>query len=159
MRDLLALLAMVVIGFGPAAADERGASLHAYYLFLADAPPGCEDCYIPLLVTQPSLEEVASSGIDATTVLITTYERDSIWKVERGVMLAAVDVSTRDRRIRLRSRSYRYQEVPPAEVIRLLEKPAGTIPIHRLASVPSRQSLEDLHRRLSRAAVISRIRA
>lgn len=144
LRGLLALLAIVALGLGPAAAEDRSASPHAYYLFLADAPQGCEDCYVPLLVTQPSLEEVAASASDSTTVLITTYERDSIWKVERGVPLVAADVSTRERRIRLRGRAYRYQEVPPAEVLRLLEKPEGTIPIHRLVSVPDPKSLEDL---------------
>jgi hypothetical protein len=141
---MFALLAMVAIGVAPAAAEDRSASPHAYYLFLADVPQGCEDCYIPLLVTQPSLEEVASSASDSTTVLITTYERDSIWKVERGVLLAAADISTSERRVRLRGRRYRYQEVAAPEVLRLLEKPEGTIPVHRLASVPDRKSLEDL---------------
>ena len=141
---LVAVLALVALGLGPAAAEDRGASPHVCYLFLADAPGGCEDCYIPLLVTQPSLEEVASSGIDGTTVLITTYERDSIWMVERGILLLAADVSARERRIRFRGRLYRYQEIAPAEALRLLEKPEGTIPIHRLVSVPDRKSLEDL---------------
>ncbi len=141
---LVAVLALVALGLGPAAAEDRGASPHAYYLFLADAPRGCEDCYIPLLVAQPSLEEVASSCIDGTTVLITTYERDSIWMVEQGVLLLAADVSARERRIRFRGRLYRYQEIAPTEALRLLEKPEGTIPIHRLVSVPDRKSLEDL---------------
>ena len=67
-----------------------------------------------------------------------------VWKVERGVRLAAADVSARERRVRVRGRRYRYQEVAPAEVLRLLDKPEGTIPIHRLVSVPDRKSLEDL---------------
>ena len=143
-RGLLALLAIVALGFGPAAAEDRGGFPHAYYLFLADAPPGCEDCYVPLLITRATLEEVASSASDSPAVLITTYERDSIWKVERGILLLAADVSARERRLRLRGRPYRYQEIPPAEVLRLLEKPECTIPIHRLVSVPDRKSLEDL---------------
>ena len=143
-RDLVALLAVLATCNGPVAAENQGAVPHAYYLFLADTPKGCEDCYVPLLVMQPSLEEVASSASDTTIVLITTYERDSIWKVERGVLLAAADVSARERRVRFRDRRYRYQEVAPAEVLRLLEKPEGTIPIHRLVSAPDRKSLEDL---------------
>jgi hypothetical protein len=79
-----------------------------------------------------------------TSILITTYERDSIWKVERGVSLAAGDVSARERVVRVGGRRYRYQAITPAEVLRLLEKPEGTIPIHRLAPVPDRRSLEDL---------------
>jgi hypothetical protein len=35
-------------------------------------------------------------------------------------------------------------EITAAEVLRLLEKPEGTIPIHRLMPVPDRKVLEDL---------------
>ena len=35
------------------------AQAHGYYLFLAQAPSGCEDCYIPLLVTQTRVEDLA----------------------------------------------------------------------------------------------------
>jgi len=128
----------------PAAAAEAGASRHGYYLFLADTPQGCEDCYLPLLIVPQTLEDVAASRRDATVVLITTYERDSIWKIERGVSLAAVEVMAKERIVRLRGRRYRYQEVPPAEVLRLLEQPEGTIPIHRLLPVPDKASLADL---------------
>jgi hypothetical protein len=144
MRHVGALVALVAIGIAPAAAEEAGASRHAYYLFLAGALQGCEDCYVPLLVVPQSLEEIAASGRDATVVLITTYERDSIWKVERGVPLAAAQVGTRERVVRLRGRRYRYQEVAPAEVLRLLEKPEGTLPIHRVLPVSDKASLEDL---------------
>jgi hypothetical protein len=143
-RDLLALLAVVAIGPVPAAAGNAGATPHAYYLFLAGAPQGCEDCYVPLLITRQPLDEVASSASDSAVVLITTYERDSIWKVERDVPLAAVDVSARERLVRLWGRRYRCQEVAPAEVLRLLEKPEGIIPIHRIAPIPDRNALEDL---------------
>jgi len=142
--DLVTLLALVAIGLVQAPAAEAAASLHAYYLFLAGAPPSCEDCYVPLLVVPHTLEDVAASGRDPTIVLITTYERDSIWKVERGVSLAAADVSAGERIVRLRGRRYRYQEIAPGEVLRLLEKPEGTIPIHRAMPIPDRKSLEDL---------------
>jgi len=140
-RRVVALFLVVAIGLVPAAA---GASPHAYYLFLAGAPQGCEDCYVPLLITRQTLDEVASSGADSAAVLITTYERDSIWKVERGVPLAAADVSAGERIIRLRGRRYRCQEIAPAEVLRLLEKPEGTIPVHRVAPIPDKKALEDL---------------
>ena len=144
-RDLVVLLAVVAVGLAPAAAaGDAGASPHAYYLFLAGAPLGCEDCYVPLLVTRQTLEQVASSGSDREAVLITTYERDSIWKLERGVPLAAAEVSTGERIVRLRGRRHRYQEIAPAEVLRLLEKPEGTIPIHRVMPIPDKKSLEDL---------------
>ena len=144
VRGLIALLAVVAIGLVPAAAADVGAAPHAYYLFLADAPQGCEDCYVPLLITQKPLGEVASSGRDSAVVLITTYERDSIWKLDRDVPLAAADVSAVERVVRLRGRRYRWQWVAPAEVLRLLEKPEGSIPIHRVTPVPGKKALEDL---------------
>ena len=143
-RDLAALLALVAIGLVLAAAGAAGGSAHAYYLFLAGVPQGCEDCYVPLVIAEKALDDVASSGSDSAIVLIITYERDSIWKVERDVPLAAADVSTGERIVRLRGRRYRWQEIPPAEVLRLLEKPEGTIPIHRLVAIPDKKSLEDL---------------
>jgi hypothetical protein len=141
---LIALLAVVAIGLVPAAAADVGAALQAYYLFLAGTPQGCEDCYVPLLITQRPLGEVASSGRDSAAVLITTYERDSIWKLERDVPLGAADISAAERVVRLRGRRYRWQWVAPAEVLRLLEKPEGSIPVHRVTPVPDRKALEDL---------------
>ena len=46
--------------------------------------------------------------------------------------------------IRLQGRRHRYQELPPREVLRLLEKPDGTIATRRVDPVPSQESLEDL---------------
>ena len=142
--NLFSLLAFVAIGLMQAPAGEAAASLRAYYLFLAGASQGAEECYVPLLVMPQAVEEVAVSGRDTTVVLITTYERDSIWKVERGVSVDAANVSAGERIIRLRGRRYRYQEIAPGEALRLLEKPEGTIPIHRYMPIPERKSLEDL---------------
>jgi len=141
---LLALIASAVMGLVSVAEGQTPTPPRAYYLFLASAPQGCEDCDVPLLVLPQTLEEVAASGRDTTTVLITTYERDSIWKVERGVGLAAADVSPPERVVRLRGRRSRYQEIAPTEVLRLLEKPEGTLPVHRIAPVPDQKSLADL---------------
>ena len=143
-RGLVALLALVVMGNALEAAGEASASRHAYYLFLADVPKGCEDCYVPLLIVSQTLEELAASGGDATIVLITTYERDSIWKLEQNVSLATADVAARERIVRVRGRRYRYQEIDPAEVLRLLEKPEGSIPIHRATPAPDKKALVDL---------------
>jgi hypothetical protein len=60
------------------------------------------------------------------------------------VALATSDVSVAERIVRLRGRRYRFQEITPTEVLRLLEKPNGTIPIHRITPVPDTKSLEDL---------------
>jgi hypothetical protein len=124
LRRIVVFGFIAVVAFA-AAAGNASATPHAYYLFLAGAPQGCEDCYVPLLITRQPLDEVASSARDSAVVLITTYKRDSIWKVERDVPLAAVDVSVRERIVRL----------PGAE---------GAIPIHRIAPIPDRKALEDL---------------
>jgi hypothetical protein len=137
---LVALLAVTAIGLVPAAAVDAGAAPHAYYLFLVGAPQGCEDCYIPLLITRQPLDDVASSGRDGAVVLITTYERDSIWKVERRVPLAAVDVSAGERMVRLRGRRYRYQEIAPP----LAGESGGHNAIHWVVSIPDKKALEDL---------------
>lgn len=143
-RAFGALLALGAIAMATTAAGDGAVSRHAYYLFLAGAPQACEDCYVPLLVAASTLDQVAASGGEATVVLITTYERDSIWRVERGVSLAAADVKAKERFVHLRGRRYRYQEIGPAEVLGLLENPQGSIPIHRTIPVPGRESLEDL---------------
>jgi hypothetical protein len=142
--DLLVLLAFVGAFLAPDPAGQAAASRQAYYLFLAGSSQGAEEAYVPLLISTRTLEDVAASTRDATVDLITTYERDSIWKLERGVALVAADVSPRERILRLRNRQYRYQQVAAAEVLRLLENPEGSIPVHRNLAIPDRQALADL---------------
>src|SRR4249920_3267328 len=84
---------------------------HAYYLFLIQRSVGCEDCYVPLLVTSEPLEEFTKQERDEHCVVVTTYERDSIVRLERGVPVSFRDVEPRPRQLRLRERQYRYQEV------------------------------------------------
>jgi hypothetical protein len=104
---------------------------HAYYLFIAGTPVGCEDCYVPLLITTESLEEIAHEKTKADCALITTYERDSIWHNEGLVSIAPTDIEKSPRTLRLRGRRYRYQEISSAEALRLLQNPLGAIPISR----------------------------
>jgi hypothetical protein len=109
----------------------RIAYKHAYYLFLSDAPKGCERCYVPLLISQPSLEEIAQGREAQHCVFIYTYERNSIWEIRGAAPVDPSVIETQPRIIHVNGRSYRYQEVPPTEVLKLLEKPYGTIPISR----------------------------
>jgi hypothetical protein len=104
---------------------------HAYYLFLAGAPTGCEDCYVPLLITKEPLEQLAKVKGNETCVLIITYERDSIWHDEGIVSVASGDIEVAPRIIHLRGRNYRYQEIGSLEVLKVLQNPMGTIPISR----------------------------
>jgi hypothetical protein len=104
---------------------------YGYYLFLADAPHGCEDCYVPLLITPEPLEQIAGGQAKAEGVWIVTYERDSIWQTDGTVDLTSGSIEAPARRIHVKGRTYRYQEVQAAEVLKLLQNPMGTIPISR----------------------------
>lgn len=104
---------------------------YAYYLFLSGTPNGCEDCYVPLLVTKEPLEQVARLSTKTDGVLIITYERDSIWHNDGVVAVAPAEIESAPRIIHLRGRKYRYQEISPAEALKLFESPLGTIPISR----------------------------
>lgn len=131
----------------PGQAEERPAYRHGYYLFLADAPNGCEDCYVPLLITAEPLEKSATAKKPEAGVLIITYERDSIWHDDGIVWLEPGNIEAAPRIVHLRDRRYRYQEVSSAEVLKLLENPRGTIPVSRpylpKADVPG-PNLEEL---------------
>ena len=147
----LALVGLFICAGAGSAGQERPnaapAYRHAYYLFLADPPVGCEACYIPLLVSVAPLEETAKNPAGQDCVLITTYERDSIWQVNGIVHLASGDIVVAPRTVRVRKRNYRYQEVNPAEVLKLLENPMGTIPISRPflhSDLPPGPSIEQL---------------
>jgi hypothetical protein len=112
-------------------AGERPAYKHAYYLFLSGTPVGCEDCYVPLLITKEPLEQMAQDKASADCALITTYERDSIWHNEGLVSVAPTDIEKPPRILHVRGRRYRYQEISSTEAVRLLQNPLGTIPISR----------------------------
>jgi hypothetical protein len=105
---------------------------HGYYLFLVGPPRGCEDFYIPLLITKKTLEESKVNDTAEDSVLITTYERDSIWHYDGLVRIAQKDISEVERKVRVLDRNYRYQEIGAKETLRILENPMGKIPISRI---------------------------
>jgi hypothetical protein len=109
----------------------RPAYRHAYYLFIKGAPKGCEDCYVPLLITTRPLEQLAKAKESEECVLIITYERDSIWHDDGVLSVAPGDVEAAPRFIHLRDRTYRYQEISSLEVLEILQNPTGAIPISR----------------------------
>jgi hypothetical protein len=120
---------------------------HGYYLFLVGQSHGCEDCYIPLLITRKSLEEMKSSASPEDCVLITTYERDSIWHNEGLLRLAQSDIHAAERKVSARNRTFRYQEISANEILKLLENPLGTIPISRTfvhSDLPAGPDLKEL---------------
>src|SRR5689334_4157457 len=120
---------------------------HAYYLFLEGAGTGCEECYVPLLITQNTLEQIAAAGRLEEGLLIITYERDSIWQGKGKVSLQAAHILSKERTVRLSTKKYRYQEISREEVLKLLEHPMGTLPISRPQGTgmpPDGPSLADL---------------
>jgi hypothetical protein len=106
-------------------------SKHAYYLFLDGDRTGCEACYVPLLITQNTLEQVVAAGTFEEGILIITYERDSIWQSKGAVRLPTKDIEAGTRIVRLNGKRYRYQEIGAKEVLKLLENPMGSLPISR----------------------------
>ena len=145
VAGLIAASVVLAVPRGQSRSDARIEG-YAYYLFLAERPVSCEDCYVPLLVTSKRLDDVAKERGDQQCVVITTYERDSIVGVPRGVAVSAADVKPPERHMRVRNRPYRYQEVSASEVLGLLEHARGTIPISRIPEmrVPSADELADL---------------
>ncbi len=104
---------------------------YAYYLFQAGPASGCEDCYVPLLITQEPLDEMGEHTGSADCVWITTYERDSIWQMNGTVAVAPETIESPRRIIRFNGHSYRYQEITKREALKLFEKPKGVLPISR----------------------------
>jgi len=120
---------------------------HGYYLFLSDPPIACEQCYVPLLLTVAPLEEVAKTPGGEDADMITTYERDSLFQMNGIVHVDSADVQAGPRTICVRKRNYRYQEITAAEVLRLFERPLGTMPISRpilRSTLPPGPPLESL---------------
>jgi hypothetical protein len=111
--------------------SNRLAYKKAYYLFLASIPTGCQACYVPLLITQLPLEEIANGKAAVHGVFLITYERDSIWETKGAAPIDPTEIETAPRTIHVNGNSYRYQEISPGEVLRLLENPYGTIAISR----------------------------
>jgi hypothetical protein len=174
-RIVFSLILLVLTG--PAA--DRPASQahqpfrHAYYLFQEDAT-GCSACYIPLLLTKESLEDLPRIKKLDDCRPILTYERDSIWQVLASQTINDSEVDVAARKIRFtmyvegyvnsegkgsttagpslvrvqtpayKNLSYRYQEVGSAEVIKLLQNPQGTIPISKPAMMQARLDLTEI---------------
>jgi len=127
--------------------QERLPYQHGYYLFLASLPRGCEACYVPLLLCQSSLAEIRAGKQVAFCVLVITFERDSIWELRGAASIDSDAIHEPQRTIDLNGKSYRYQEISANEVVRLLENPAGTIPISRpmiMSKAVPGASLEEL---------------
>src|SRR5205807_7663932 len=76
-------------------------------------------------------EEIAKNGEPVLGVFIYTYERDSIWQFKGSVPVGPKEIEALPRIVHVNRRSYRYQEIFPNDVLKLLEEPLGSIPISR----------------------------
>ena len=103
---------------------------HVYYLFVSHAT-GCEECYIPMLITRAPIDKSNLDKGPIDNVVVITFERDSIWRWEDPILLDNHAVLLPERTLRWNKEIYRYQEVDRSEAIRLLLNPLGTIPISR----------------------------
>jgi len=132
----------------PGQAEKHDSSYrHGYYLFLAGPPKGCEDCYVPLLLTRKSIEDLKENPTSEDCVLITTFERDSIWHYDGLLRIGSSEINTAERKVRISDKTYRYQEIGASEVLRLLQNPLGKIPISRPylpAKLPAGPELKQL---------------
>ena len=132
---------------GGGQAEKYDSYRHGYYLFLAGTPNGCEDCYVPLLLTRKNIEQLKDGSTPDDCVLITTYERDSIWHYDGLLRIAQSEINGAERKVRIFNKTYRYQEIAAAEILRLLENPSGKIPISRIylpAKLPAGPELKQL---------------
>src|SRR2546427_75494 len=80
-----------------------------------------EACYVPLLICQRSIEEIAHAMDAALCVFLLTYERDSIWEFKGAASIEASAIQLPPRLIEVNDRSYRYQEISPNDVLKPLE--------------------------------------
>ena len=119
---------------------------HAYFLFRSGKSEGCEECYIPLLLTA---EPIGASAMAEGAAVIVTFERDSIWEIpDKGGVIT--EVEPRARTLRLDGKPYRYQEIALEAPIRLLTNPLSSLPISRpwLPNAPTETRLRALLIRL-----------
>ncbi len=73
--------------------------------------------------------------LDGLALTIETHHKDSIWNPDGHPIKHLQSISKvrwQDREAIVNGKNYRYEVCPLADVIRLLDRPEGTMPIHRL---------------------------
>jgi hypothetical protein len=149
----LAMLACVWCGVSAAQGERSAAEGYTAYWLTSEEPRAYED----LILARRPLSEMPRGAAAADTslltcegVLVTTYQKDSIWNVDRRPFkpVAGVEKVLKDS-ITMNGREFRYAQADLRDVLRLLENPEGTIPIHRIYGPVSGQ--EDIALELARA--------
>jgi hypothetical protein len=93
--------------------------------------------YLWLLVTRGPIEDLAGAKkrpallFDDLAFTFRTYQKDSLWSDPFRPVQQFGPVSREANTAVLDGVTYKYESCPLKDVVRLLEKPLGTIPVHR----------------------------
>jgi hypothetical protein len=149
IRSPLLLIGAFCVGVAglEAPADEQAKSDRAVKPVPLDAPfqaywiSGTKDLsdvgYERLLVTHGPLESLSGHTrwstlpFDNMAMTFETYQRDSLWDKPFTVVSKIGVVDAAAKTAEIEDQSVRYEPCTLDEVVRLLEKPLGTKPIHR----------------------------
>ena len=131
---------------------------HAYWL--TETAPHGE--YVDLLISKEPIPRLAEVLPDASATVVTTYAKDSIWNRD-GHPFRPVEsfkmVDDAKQMASMNGKEYRLETAPLRDVVALLEKPNGTLPVHRIrpplagAEDSTKQLLARLKDQLSAEAV------
>lgn len=117
---------------------------HAYWLVPIKDP---SSSYVDLLITSLPIDKVGFSVLRSVVgkgtgdllalpaIWVRTYQRDSLWNTDFCPFKPAykvTGVSIHDHTLTWQNKRHRYEETTRDKLIQLLEKPTGTVPIHRM---------------------------
>ncbi len=151
--QLAAVLIVVLVGLSQAHGSGKEEEAYLAYWLTSDPPAKDPTQYEPvLLVTRLPLEKLQPHFdlqrlrdhllkpdddqplLEALALTIETYRKDSIWNVDRRPLKSVrgiANVNAEKRRVEVNGKTYRYEDCPLANVVRLIERPEGKVPLHR----------------------------
>lgn len=152
MRGALLLGLIVAFVGGAVGQQPPRPRYHAYWLTLQKPEPRAAAEYPVLLLTRKPIDQFAAEAdglsflydrpadklpplLDQPALTLTTYAKDSVWNTDTRP-LAAVrkvrDLRPKEREVTINDTPYRYEPADLKDMVRLLERPEGTRPIHRI---------------------------
>ncbi len=155
MSVLLLWLAGVVLAESTASQPAiQPVNCYAYWLSADDLGE-----YVDLLISNQPIQKLPQITLDTTkpigdaaAVVVRTYSKDSIWNVDRRPFKHVEAVGSVDagkQRVVLNGREYRYAPVPLRDILALLERPEGKMPVHRI-NAPLAGAEDDRWRHIGR---------
>ncbi len=147
-------LAGVATGRQPAARPNEPTTprYHAYWLTRQQADKRAAAEYPVLLLTRAPIDSFAPEAarlsslfdrpadklpplFDQPALTLTTHMRDSVWNTDRAPLKGVrkvQDFRPQEHEVTINDTPYRYEPADLKDVARLLERPEGTRPIHRI---------------------------